>query len=174
MTCSSRTTCHVKDPQPRKRTLRHSGSWRTYLMRKQVRVMPAVPAYVLVVIPRYRWYEWREDANNEVLAERLSQEMPLPSNTYILVLGSQVKRQWKKKALKYIPPLGVCELCHPSPSRAQLHRSSYRRCREIGSSEYAVSRANWGFPRHHAVPIDSPLHRHLAHPRHHPSPVAVG
>lgn len=76
-----------------------------YLMRKQVRVMPAVPAYVLVVIPRYRWYEWREDAKNEVLLAKLSQEIDLPSNTYILVLGSQVKRRWKKKALKRIPPL---------------------------------------------------------------------
>lgn len=76
-----------------------------YLMRKQVRVMPTVPAYVLVVIPRYRWYEWREDAKNEALLAKLSQEIALPSNTYILVLGSQIKRQWKKKALKRIPPL---------------------------------------------------------------------
>ena len=82
-----------------------------YLMRKQVRVMPTVPAYVVVVIPRYRWYEWREDAKNEVLAARLSQGIGLPSNTFILVLGSQVKRQWKRKALKRIPPL-------PLPSRA--------------------------------------------------------
>lgn len=76
-----------------------------YLTRKQVRVMPAVPAYVLVVIPRYRWYEWREDAKNDALLEKLSQEITLPSNTYILVLGSQMKLQWKKKALKRIPPL---------------------------------------------------------------------
>ena len=76
-----------------------------YLMRKQVRVMPAIPAYVLVVIPRYRWYEWREDAKNEALLAKLSQEIALPSNTYILVLESQIKRQWKKKALKCIPPL---------------------------------------------------------------------
>ena len=76
-----------------------------YLMRKQVRIMPAVPAYVLVVIPRYRWYEWREDAKNEALLAKLSEARTLPSNTSILVLGSQMKRQWKKKALKRIPPL---------------------------------------------------------------------
>ncbi|MBM4127051.1 MAG: hypothetical protein FJ247_06840 [Nitrospira sp.] len=76
-----------------------------YLVRKQVRVMPEVPAYMLIVIPTYRWYEWREEEKNEVLAAKLSEEMPLPSNTYTLVLGSLIKRQWKKKALKRIPPL---------------------------------------------------------------------
>ncbi|MDH5641013.1 MAG: M48 family metalloprotease [Nitrospira sp.] len=76
-----------------------------YLLRKRVRVMPNVPAYVLVVVPRYPWYEWREDTKNEALLAKLSQEIPLPSNTYILVLGSQIKPQWKRKALKRIPPL---------------------------------------------------------------------
>jgi Zn-dependent protease with chaperone function len=76
-----------------------------YLVRKQVRVMPEVPAYVLIVIPTYRWYEWREEEKNESLLMRLSQEITLPSNTYILVLESQFKRQWKKRALKLIPAL---------------------------------------------------------------------
>lgn len=76
-----------------------------YLVRKQVRVMPEVPAYVLIVIPTYRWYEWREEEKNENLLTRLSREITLPSHTYILVLESQIKRQWKKKALRLIPPL---------------------------------------------------------------------
>ncbi|MBH0192919.1 MAG: M48 family metalloprotease, partial [Nitrospira sp.] len=76
-----------------------------YLVRKQVRVMPEVPAYVLIVIPSYRWYEWREEEKNERLLTRLSQKITLPSNTSILVLGSQIKRLWKKKALKRIPAL---------------------------------------------------------------------
>jgi hypothetical protein len=67
--------------------------------------MPEVPAYVLIVIPTYRWYEWREEEKNENLLTRLSREITLPSHTYILVLESQIKRQWKKKALRLIPPL---------------------------------------------------------------------
>ena len=76
-----------------------------YLVRKQVRVMPEVPAYVLLVIPTYRWYEWREEQKNERLLTRLSQDITLPGNTSILVLESQIKRQWKKKALRLIPAL---------------------------------------------------------------------
>ena len=76
-----------------------------YFVRKQVRVMPEVPAYVLIVIPTYRWYEWREEKKNERLLTRLSQDITLPSHTYIIVLESQIKRQWKKKALRLIPAL---------------------------------------------------------------------
>ena len=78
-----------------------------YLVRKQVRVMPEVPAYVFIVTPTYRWYQWRERRMNESLLARLSQEITLPDNTYILVLGSQIKRQWKRKALKRISPLPI-------------------------------------------------------------------
>ncbi|HEX5646464.1 MAG TPA: M48 family metalloprotease [Nitrospira sp.] len=76
-----------------------------YLVRKRVRVMPEVPAYALIVIPTHRWYVWREEEKNERLLTRLSQEITLPSNTYILVLKSQITRRWKKKALKFIPAL---------------------------------------------------------------------
>ncbi|MDH5668653.1 MAG: hypothetical protein OEY86_11630, partial [Nitrospira sp.] len=90
-----------------------------YLVRKQVRVMANVPAYVLAVIPHYRWYEWREETKNETLLEQLSQDITLPSHTYILVLGSLIKRQWKKKALKRIPPL-------PLPARQDEHVGALR------------------------------------------------
>ena len=76
-----------------------------YLVRKQVRLMPEIPAYVLIVIPTYHWYEWRKEEKNESLLTRLSQEITLPTHTYIIVLESQIKRQWKKKALRLIPAL---------------------------------------------------------------------
>ena len=85
---------------------------KAYLVRKQVQVMPELPAYVLIVVPKYPWYEWREDAKNEALLARLSQEVAWPPSTYILVLGSRVKRRWQKKALCRIAALPLKPLAH--------------------------------------------------------------
>jgi|CXWL01.1.fsa_nt_gi Zn-dependent protease with chaperone function len=85
---------------------------KAYLVRKQVQVMPELPAYVLIVVPKYPWYEWREDAKNEALLARLSQEVALPPSSHILVLGSRVKRRWQKKALCRIAALPLKPLAH--------------------------------------------------------------
>jgi hypothetical protein len=85
--------------------------------------MPEVPAYVLIVIPTYRWYEWREEKKNESLLAQLSQEITLPDNTYILALGSQIKRKWKRKALKRISPLPI-QSCTSSNETATTTTSS--------------------------------------------------
>lgn len=108
---------------------------KAYLARKQVQVMPELPAYVLIVVPKYPWYEWREDAKNEALLARLSQEVALPPSIYILILGSRVKRRWQKKALCRIAALPLKPLAHkaaalrtrtvsiqtPSPGSAWLY-----------------------------------------------------
>jgi Zn-dependent protease with chaperone function/tetratricopeptide (TPR) repeat protein len=76
-----------------------------YLVQKRVRLLAELPAYVLLVVPRYRWYQ-SEDTRNETLLGRLTQEVELPSNTYVLVLGSRLKRKWRK-TLRSLQPLAL-------------------------------------------------------------------
>lgn len=94
-------------------------SGKAYLVQKQVQMMPELPAYALIVVPKYPWYEWREDAKNEALLARLSQEVALPPSTYILVLGSRVKRRWQKKALCRIAALPLKPLAKDAAPRTR-------------------------------------------------------
>ncbi|HEU4501766.1 MAG TPA: M48 family metallopeptidase [Nitrospira sp.] len=106
-----------------------------YLVQKRVQVLPDVPAHVLLVVPRYRWYQ-SEDARNETLLSRLTQEVTLPSSTYVLVLGSRLKRRWKK-TLRGLQPLALSggsekNVLSKNQSAAD-HRSTMSR-REVWSS----------------------------------------
>ncbi len=87
-----------------------------HLSRKRVTTLPQMPAYVLIVVPRYRWYEWSEEAKNQALLARITQDILLPSGTYVLVLGSAMKRAWRK-TLKRIPALPISGQSSPPRSR---------------------------------------------------------
>ena len=73
-----------------------------YFLRKQVRLRPDVPCYVLLVIPRYRWYEWRHGEKDQALLGLLAQEVELPAGTYVYVVNHGEQRRWRR-VLRDIP-----------------------------------------------------------------------
>jgi hypothetical protein len=73
-----------------------------YFVRKKVWVMPETPCYVLIVIPRYRWYEWGHHAKVQALLGILAQEAELPADTYVYVVKRGEQRRWRN-LLRTIP-----------------------------------------------------------------------
>lgn len=73
-----------------------------YLVRKKVQALAHLPCYALIVMPHRAWYERDTESKNRALLNRLSEELTLPEDTYILVADQFMKHRWIN-TLKAIP-----------------------------------------------------------------------
>lgn len=67
-----------------------------YFVRKAVSHMPEVPFYVLGVKMRLPWYRYRSASKEEQLITRLAQEVPVPSQWFVVALNDHTAKIRKK------------------------------------------------------------------------------
>lgn len=68
-----------------------------------------MPCYTLVIIPHRAWYELETEGKNQALLISLSESLPLPEDTYILV-ADQLMKPRMINHLKAIPQSTVLSL----------------------------------------------------------------
>jgi hypothetical protein len=68
-----------------------------------------VPCYTLVIIPHRAWYKLETGGKNQALLISLSESLPLPEDTYILV-ADQLMKPRMINHLKAIPQSTVLSL----------------------------------------------------------------
>lgn len=71
---------------------RHRDIASAYLVRKQVRLFPEHPMYVLAVVPDWTWRRGQAGNHSALLIQRLIQEVPFPGDAVVLTLEGNLKK----------------------------------------------------------------------------------
>lgn len=70
---------------------RHADVETGYLVRKEMKLLPEYPLYVLAVVPDWTWKRGLAGDHSARLAQRLLQEVPFPGETLIVMLEGKKK-----------------------------------------------------------------------------------
>jgi Zn-dependent protease with chaperone function len=71
---------------------RHRDVASAYLVRKEVRLFPEHPLYVLAVVPDWTWKRGQAGNHSALLIQRLVQEVPFPGDAVVLTLEGNLKK----------------------------------------------------------------------------------
>lgn len=70
---------------------RHRDIASAFLVRKEVKILPEHPLYVLAVVPDWTWKRAEHGNHSAKLVQRLLQEVPLPGDAVVLTLEVNLK-----------------------------------------------------------------------------------
>jgi Zn-dependent protease with chaperone function len=77
---------------------RHRDVASAFLVRKEVKILPEHPLYVLAVVPDWTWKRAEHGNHSATLVQRLVQELPIPGDAVVLTLEGNYKKLRKPVA----------------------------------------------------------------------------